>query len=45
MSPLFYAVGASEKAIKTFATAKVRIIFEICKKICTFGADLLKFIG
>ena len=41
MSPLFYAVGASEELTigalmrdATFAGAKVQLFFEICKFIC-----------
>ena len=30
-----------ERLIKTFAAAKVQQISDICKKICTFDADLL----
>ena len=36
MSPLFYAVGTSEKVVQTFATAKVQQKNDIRKFVCHF---------
>ena len=43
MSPLFYAVGANGIGYKTFAAAKVRKNFDICKREWKIFAEIERY--